>query len=600
MKDMQFPDLRDFLSHLRGEGDLAIIETAVDPDQEAAEIHRRVIAAEGPALLFNNVKGSPFPLVTNLFGTRRRAEAAFGKKPFRLIKNLVSVIQEFPPGLGALWKNRQVALAGLRLGTRRRRAGPVTEVTDSNPDLKQLPVITCWPEDGGPFITLPLVYTTSPEQGGPNLGIYRMQVHSSRETGMHWQIGKGGGFHYAVAEERGESLPVTVFLGGPPCLVISAVAPLPENIPELLLASLLLGKRLEVVPGRGPHPLLAESEFALLGQVRPGKRKPEGPFGDHYGYYSLTHQYPVFEVERICRRKDAIFPATVVGKPRQEDFYIGDLLQELLKPIFPLVMPAVKDIWAYGETGYHSLAAAVVRQRYRREPMASAFRILGEGQLSLTKFLLVTDETVDLKEFRKTLTHILERTDPETDLYVFSNLSMDTLDYTGPRVNEGSKGVWMGLGRPRRRLPHEFSSSDIPAGVTEVHVFSPGCLVVGGPSYREDESFGRRLAESGGFSDWPLIVLTDEPERAVRSETNFLWTTFTRFEPAADLYAGQTSVSRHHLSYRFPIVIDARMKPPYPKELSCAPAVARLVTTRWKEYFPGGVEMGDSEKGHLD
>ena len=275
-------------------------------------------------------------------------------------------------------------------------------------------------------------------------------------------------------------------------------------------------------------------------------------------------------------------------------------MQELLKPIFPLVMPAVKDIWAYGETGYHSLAAAVVRQRYSREAMASAFRILGEGQLSLTKFLLVTDETVDLKDFRKTLTHILERTDPETDLYVFSNLSMDTLDYTGPRVNEGSKGVWMGLGKPRRKLPREFSSSDIPQGVIEVHVFSPGCLVVGGPSYQDDENFGARLASHGGFSDWPLIVLTDEPERAVRSATNFLWTTFTRFEPAADLYTGQTSVSRHHLCYRFPIVIDARMKPPYPKELSCAPQVARLVTTRWKEYFPGGLEMGDSEKGHLD
>ena len=600
MKERQFPDLRDFLSYLRDEGEMAIVEAPVDPDQEAAEIHRRVIAAEGPALLFNNVKGSQFPLVMNLFGTRRRAEAAFGNKPFHLIRSLVSLVQEFPPRFSTLWKNREVALAGLHLGTRRRRSGPVTEVIDLNPDLKQLPVITCWPEDGGPFLTLPLVYTTSPEQGGPNLGIYRMQVLSSRETGMHWQIGKGGGFHYAVAEERGESLPVTVFLGGPPSLVLSAVAPLPENVPELLLASLILGRRLDVVSGQGPHPLLAGSEFALLGQVRPGKRKPEGPFGDHYGYYSLIHEYPVFEVERICRRKDAIFPATVVGKPRQEDFYIGDLLQELLRPIFPLVMPAVKDIWAYGETGYHSLAAAVVRQRYPREAMASAFRILGEGQLSLTKFLMVTDETVDLREFRKTLTHILERTDPETDLYVFSNLSMDTLDYTGPRVNEGSKGVWLGLGKPKRKLPREFSSSEVPAAVTGVHVFSPGCLVVGGPSYQEDESFARRLAQHEGFSDWPLIVLSDEPQRAVRSETNFLWTTFTRFEPAADLYASQTSVSRHHLSYRFPIVIDARIKPPYPKELSCAPEVARLVTRRWKEYFPGGVEMGDSERGHLD
>ena len=202
-----------------------------------------------------------------------------------------------------------------------------------------------------------------------------------------------------------------------------------------------------------------------MGSVAPDVRKSEGPFGDHYGYYSLAHDYPVFSVEKIARRKDAIYPATVVGKPRQEDFFIGDLLQELLSPLFPLVMPGVVDLWSYGETGYHSLGAAVVRQRYAREAMASAFRILGEGQLSLTKFLLVTDEYVDLKNFKETLVHLLERTNPETDLYVFSNLSMDTLDYTGPEVNKGSKGVWLGLGPAVRQLPQEFRSAELPQGV---------------------------------------------------------------------------------------------------------------------------------------
>ena len=207
----------------------------------------------------------------------------------------------------------------------------------------------------------------------------------------------------------------------------------------MLLASLIAGERLRTCDGPGPHPLIADAEFALVGQVPAAVRKPEGPFGDHYGYYSLTHDYPVFEVQHVAHRRDAIFPATVVGKPRQEDFFIGDLLQELLSPLFPLVMPAVEELWSYGETGYHSLAAAVVRQRYKREAMASAFRILGEGQLSLTKFLLLTDRKVDLRDFPTTLTHILERTRPETDLYVLANLSMDTLDYTGPTVNEGSK-----------------------------------------------------------------------------------------------------------------------------------------------------------------
>ena len=200
-----------------------------------------------------------------------------------------------------------------------------------------------------------------------------------------------------------------------------------------------------------------------MGQVAPKVRKPEGPFGDHYGYYSLQHDYPVFDVRQIAHRKDAIYPATVVGKPRQEDFFIGDLLQDLLSPLFPLVMPAVEQLWSYGETGYHSLAGAVVKQRYKREAMASAFRILGEGQLSLTKFILLTDRLVDLKDFRATLEHVLARTNPQTDLYVFSNLSMDTLDYTGPVVNEGSKGVWLGLGDPIRELPRDVRAAGAAA-----------------------------------------------------------------------------------------------------------------------------------------
>jgi len=428
-----------------------------------------------------------------------------------------------------------------------------------------------------------------------------MQVHGRRCTGMHWQIGKGGGFHHARATARGEDLPATVFLGGPPALILAAIAPLPENVPELILASLLAGRRVRRCGGPGSHPLLADAEFAFSGSVPPEERRPEGPFGDHYGYYSLRHDYPVFHIEHLSHRRDAIYPATVVGKPRQEDFFIGDLLQELLAPLFPLVMPAVASLWSYGETGYHSLAAAVVRQRYRREAMASAFRILGEGQLSLTKFLLVTDRPVDLKDFPRTLEHILERTRPETDLYVFSNVSMDTLDYTGPEVNLGSKGVLLGLGDPVRRLPGEFSASELAAGVGEVRPFCRGCLVVGGPGYEEEPDAPSRIAAHPAFADWPLVVLTDEPIRATASPMNFLWTTFTRFEPAADVHAARIEVKRHHLSYTPPIVIDARMKPPYPDELFCDPETAELVTRRWTEYFPdGGVEMGDSDRAHLD
>lgn len=594
-------NLRTFLRQLRRDGDLVVVETPVDARLEVPEIHRRVIAANGPALLFSNVRGADFPLVTNLFGSASRAEQAFGTRPHAFIKRLVSLAETLlPPTPAKLWDARDVAATAARIGLTRRVAGPVTEVVTSEVRLDRLPVLTTWPEDGGPFVTLPLVYTEHPDGKGHNLGMYRLHVHDATHTGMHWQIGKGGGFHYHLAEERGEALPVTVMLGGPPALILSAIAPLPENVPELMLASLIAGERLALATGTGPHPIVAEAEFALIGEVAPRVRRPEGPFGDHYGYYSLEHDYPVFEVQRLAHRHDAIYPATVVGKPRQEDFFIGDLLQELLSPLFPLVMPAVRDLWSYGETGYHALAGAVVRERYRREAMASAFRILGEGQLSLTKFLLVTDRDVDLRDFRATLEHILARTQPETDLFVFSNLSMDTLDYTGPRVNEGSKGVWLGLGDPVRDLPGTFSAAELPRGVPTVEVFCRGCLVVQGPAYADEPDAPARIAAHPAFAEWPLVVVSDEPARAVASTVNFLWTTFTRFEPAADIYAATSTVRRHHVSLTPPIVIDARMKPWFPKEVSCDPDTAALVSRRWREYFPHRrVAMGDSERGHL-
>jgi UbiD family decarboxylase len=600
-----FPDLRTFLTRLRRDNDLVEVAAPVDPYLEAAEVHRRVIAAGGPALLFTNVAGADFPLVTNLFGTARRAQLAFGERPQRLIKRLVQLAETLlPPTPAKLWGARDIARELLRVGMRKSSTGPVLEVVTSAVRLDRLPIITTWPEDGGPFITLPLVYTTHPDGAGHNLGMYRLHVYDQRSTGMHWQIGKGGGFHYARAEARGESLPVTVFLGGPPALILAAISPLPENVPELMLASLLSGARLPQVgaPGGHAHPLIASTEFALMGEVAPHVRRPEGPFGDHYGYYSLQHDYPVFHVKQIAHRRDAVYPATVVGKPRQEDFFIGDLLQELLSPLFPLVMPAVTQLWSYGETGYHSLAAAVVKQRYKREAMASAFRILGEGQLSLTKFLLVVDQNVDLKDFRATLEHVLARTDPRTDLYVLSNLAMDTLDYTGPVVNEGSKGVWLGLGAPVRELPREFRPTVTPpSDVTDARVFCAGCLVVSARPFTEDPDGADRLAAHPAFADWPLVVVSDDAARATRSVMNFLWTTFTRFEPAADIHAARRRIVRNHIAQEPPIVIDARMKPWYPKEVTCRDDIATMVSNRWRDYFPSGhVEMGDSEKGHLD
>jgi len=514
---------------------------------------------------------------------------AFGPKPESLVRDLVNIAESIlPPKPAELWQHRGVGLDLLRLGTKNTTRSPVTQVVDRPARLDQLPVLTTWQEDGGPFITLPLVYTENPVTKKHNLGVYRMQVFDASSTGLHWQIQKGGGFHYREAERLNQNLPVTVFLGGPPALILAAIAPLPEDVPELVLASLLAGQKLKMSRSPlGGHRLAAEAEFALVGHAAPHERRDEGPFGDHYGYYSLRHEYPVFHVDAVFHRRDAIYPATVVGKPRQEDFFIGDYLQRLLSPLFPLVMPSVKDLWTYGETGFHSLCAAVVQERYGREALVSGFRILGEGQLSLTKFLLLTDTPQDLSNFSKLLEHVLERFRPETDLFVFSNVSMDTLDYTSGKVNEGSKAIMLGLGEPIRKLEREYEGT-LPNGVSRAEVFCGGCLVLQGPTYSEEESLGARVASDPAFKNWPLIVLHDDASVA-RSSPDFLWATWTRFEPAADIYAANTTVHRHHLVYEAPIVIDARTKPGFPDELVVREDISKLVDKRWPEYFPRGL-----------
>ena len=579
-------DLRSFLHTLRNENELVEISTEVDPYLEIAEIHRRVIDEQGKALLFTKVKNSKFPVVTNLFGTVKRIELAFGKGPQEFVRRAVEMVESIiPPTPKKLWQFRDIGLTALKLGTKRVRNAPVLESRQSTVDLQAIPFLQLWPEDGGHFNTLPLVYTESPTSGKHNLGIYRMQRYDATTTGMHWQIGKGGGFHYHEAEERNESLPVTVFLGGPPALIISAIAPLPEDVPELMLASLLADGKVRTTenPIAGHHRLIADCEFALVGHVPPREVKPEGPFGDHYGYYSLVHDYPVFHADAVFHRKDAIYPATVVGKPRQEDFFIGDYLQELLSPLFPVVMPAVRDLWSYGETGFHSLAAAVVKERYAREALSAGFRILGEGQLSLTKFLLLTDSPQDLRDFRSLFEHILARVEWHRDLFIFSQTAFDTLDYASGKINHGSKAILMGLGDAKRELPCEFRG-ELPPDIKRAEPFCSGCLVVEGPEYSQDELLGKRIAESGAFDDWQVVVVHDDVDHT-RSADKFLWATWTRFDPASDICAREVTLKNNHVGYTAPIVIDARMKPWYPKEVEPHPDTVTLVDNRWSEYF---------------
>ncbi len=586
---MILKDLRAYIEVLKKENEILFIDTPVDPYLEIAEIHRRVIEKGGPALFFRNVQGSKFPVVTNLFGTEKRMDLAFGKRPVKFVNDVAKFAERvLPPDITKLWSGKGLLMQGLKIGTKKTKNPAILENIQQPSRLTELPMLTSWKSDGGPFVTLPLVYTEHPEGKGHNLGMYRIHRYDDSTTGIHWQIHKGGGYHYSVAEKLNQPLPLSLFIGGPPALILSAIAPVPEDVPELILASLLLGQKLEMADDpMGGHPLVANAEFAIKGEVKPFERRPEGPFGDHFGYNSLQHDYPVFNVNRLYHRKDAIYPATVVGRPRQEDYFIGDYLQELLSPLFPLVMKGVKQLKTFGETGFHSLAAAKVENRYEREGFAAAMRILGEGQLSLTKFLIITDGEIDVADFKTLWYHVLERVNFQTDLFVFDNVSQDTLDYTGPAVNKGSKAVLMGLGKdPVRKLKKGFSGN-LPEGCGKPEVFLPGTLVLEAKSYESDPELGSKVANHPGLEEWPVVLLVDDSRAATVSMKEFLWTFFTRFEPAGDIYGRNPESRRFHTRLKEPVVFDCRMKPWYPPVLEVDEETRELVDGKMKDILPG-------------
>ncbi|WP_061226776.1 UbiD family decarboxylase [Leptospira interrogans] len=578
---MKIKSTSEFVKELQIQNELLIIEEEVDPILELAEIQRRVVAKRGPAILFKNVKGSRFSVVTNLYGSERRMKIAFGEEPVRFIQKIATTIQHIlPPTPAKIWDLRNIAFQALKVGLKRVGSAPVLENTLDS--LYELPTLMSWPKDGGRFVTLPLVYTESPKTGKGNLGMYRIQIYGPMETGMHIQIHRGGGNHYYEAEKEGHFLPVHIYAGGPPALTIAAVAPLPEEISELILASLLLGEKLKIQKNTNvsPLPVVADADFLIQGVIPPKIRKPEGPFGDHYGYYALKHDYPIVQVKRIYHRKNAIWPATVVGRPPQEDHWIAEYLQDLLSPLFPVVMPAVKKVWAYEESGVHSLAAAVVKERYQGEAFTGALRILGEGQLSLTKVLLITDQDVDLKNFRETFITVLERMNPITDLHIFANISQDTLDYTGPAVNQGSKAIFLGSGKKKNDLKTQFKGKLSNSSFKNPKIPYPGTLVVSGPKYKLKDGVPAKLLKEKSIQDFLFVFLVDDSEDTIRSDHDFIWSVFTRFEPAGDIYAN-TKLIRNHPAFYPPIVVDCRMKTWYPPLTEADSKTIRKVDDRF-------------------
>jgi 4-hydroxybenzoate decarboxylase subunit C len=585
-----YADLREFILDLERRGELVRIQREVDPDQEITAIQHRVIAVQGPALLFERVKGSPYRVVSNLFGTRRRVVLACGAEPEELGQRLAEVAHcLMPPSLGNLWRMRRDLLRLLPVRMRRVSKGPVLETQTQPADLTQLPVLTCWPEDGGAFFTLPLVHTTDPETGQGNLGIYRLQRFDAISTGMHWQIERGGGFHFHKAVRAGQPMPVSVILGGPPALIIAAVAPLPEGVDERLLAAYLMQKPLAVIRrGPGGHLIPAAAEFVLEGQVTPGDSRLEGPFGDHFGHYSAAADYPVFRVQRVLARRDAIYPATVVGKPVQEDYYIGEALQDLALPLLYQIKPAIKGLWAYPETGFHPLAVLAVDERYPREALKYTLSMLGEGHVSMTKVMITVDAGVDVRNFRAVSTALWSYLNPE-GIHLLSPTAQDTLDFTGPAMNTGSRLIMVatrGNQGPVRTTP-----PPLPVAVTELHLQVMEAVAIG-PAFL-------MLKVADGFND--LVALQDLLRRdkvarqylfhvlvsedvPVQEPIMRLWGWFTRFDPAADLHPAGHKVRGNRLVFEFPILIDARWKKGYPRPVAFDPEVERRVNENWDSY----------------
>ncbi|MDX2469015.1 MAG: UbiD family decarboxylase [SAR324 cluster bacterium] len=576
---------RDFVERLQAHGELLVIDQEVNPYLELAEIQREVCRRKGPALLFTNVSGTPFSVATNLYGSTGRIELAFGGEPAKFVKNAAHLAQNLMPiNKSKMAKIADLGLKGLKIGLKRKKSGPIFDNCFDPVDLSQIPQLHSWPEDGGAFVTLPLVYTESPSTGKGNLGMYRIQLFNQNTTGMHIQIHRGGGYHHHEAELKSQALPARVIIGGPPALTIAAVAPLPEDMPEFVFASLLMGEKLKVGTDELGIDIPLDADFCISGSIPAHKRKPEGPFGDHYGYYSLQHDYPYLEVSKLNFRKGAIYPATVVGRPPQEDHYIAEYLQEILEPMFPLVMPNVRQIWAFEESGVHSLAGAVVKNRYPKEAFTAAIRILSEGQLSLTKFLIATDQDIQAKDFKSLITTVLERADLERDLFVLSNISQDTLDYTGPKVNEGSKAILLGLGEKKRDLYDKECESLQNTNLSKTKLFCRGVLLVQGCKYEMQPALAEELAKENAVQNYAMVCMVDDVNEAAKSAEDFIWHVFTRFEPAGDMYGNKVH-ERFHTGIKGPLVIDCRMKPTYPRELTEDPDVTKLVQEKFGTIF---------------
>jgi 4-hydroxy-3-polyprenylbenzoate decarboxylase len=597
---MGYRTLLSCVNDLERSGQLVRIEQEIDPYLEAAEIHRRVFAAGGPAVLFANVKGCSFPMVSNLFGTMDRVRYIF-RDTLHSVRRLVEIKSDPSSAM-----RRPLAQLGLlptlwHMLPKAVRSGAAMK---HQTRISQLPQLQSWPDDGGAFITLPQVLTEDPDRPGlthTNLGMYRVQLSGGqyqpdRQIGLHYQIHRGIGVHHAAALARGEDLHVSIFVGGSPAMSVAAVMPLPEGLSELSFAGALAGHRIRMIVGAGHAPIYAEADFCITGVIERGVKLPEGPFGDHLGYYSLAHEYPVLRVENVFHRPGAIWPFTVVGRPPQEDTMFGELIHEITGPAIPSVIPGVHAVHAVDAAGVHPLLLAIGSERYtpyneRRQPqelLTTANAILGQGQLSLAKYLWIVahedDPNLDIHDIPAFFAHVLRRVDWTRDLHFQTRTTIDTLDYSGDAINEGSKLVIAAVGPIVRELPTSIESPRLPAGFGPARVCLPGIVAISSPKFSGDsrsdkdiDQFCAAIGSDDPLRKFPLWVIVDDAEFASRTLNNFLWTTFTRSNPATDVYGIESFIEHKHWGCRGPLVIDARSKPHHAPPLVEDPDVTRRV-----------------------
>ncbi|GGH29583.1 UbiD family decarboxylase [Sphingobacterium alkalisoli] len=588
---MGYSSLTACVADLEKNGHLIRIKEKVDPYLEMAAIHMRVFDVEGPALFFENVKGSEFPAVSNLFGTLDRSKFMF-RDTLDHIKKLVDV--KMDPT--AVLKNpfKYIGSSAVALGALPWRKKSNAPILYGKTQISKLPQIVNWPMDGGAFVTMPQVYTedvSSPGIMKANLGMYRIQISGNeyikdKEIGLHYQLHRGIGIHQMKANELGRPLKVSIFVGGPPSHPLSAVMPLPEGLSEMIFAGALGNRRFRYFYDEEGFCISADADFVITGTVYPNKTKPEGPFGDHIGYYSLTHPFPLMKVHNVYHKKDPIWSFTVVGRPPQEDTSFGNLIHEITGAAIPKEINGLQAVHAVDAAGVHPLLFAIGRESYTpyhkvdrpQEILTIASQALGKNQLSLAKYLFIgaieDNPKLDIYDVKGFFTHILERIDLSRDLHFHTNTTIDTLDYSGDGLNAGSKVIFAAAGSKKRTLATEIPNGlDIPRPFNQAKMALPGILVVDGAnfsSYEQEEIILGNWCDAMrdiNFDGIQLIVLADDAAYTAENINNFVWVTFTRSNPAYDIYGVNSFTKYKHWGCRGPVIIDARRKPHHAPDL---------------------------------